>query len=91
MAEYINCGNCGKILSEPHDTSIDKRKPCEFCGSTKRSFTVEIFESLKISSELKSSIISYPDTLLTISDNLINQGYFNIAVVTAIMAFLGAF
>jgi hypothetical protein len=85
MVENTYCGNCGNLIEEASDTPIDMRRPYEKCGSTKRNFTVEILESLQISSEINPIVISYPDSLLTITNNLINQGLYNIAIVTVIL------
>jgi hypothetical protein len=86
MAESTACGNCGELLDEPGNTPVEKRQPCPKCGSTRRNFSVEIRESLSVSASFTATVITYPKALLTIAQSLIDQGHFNIAIVTSHMA-----
>jgi hypothetical protein len=65
---------------------VDLRKPCPKCGSTARSLTVEAINSLKLSASGTATVITYPKALLTIAKSLIDQGNFNIAIMTSHMA-----
>lgn len=40
----VRCGNpaCGTSLDEPADTAAEARQPCPRCGSTNRTFAVEL-------------------------------------------------
>ena len=80
------CGNCGEPLGEPANTPVDQRQPCPKCGSTRRSFSAEMTGSLTVSGTVTAEVITYPKALLTIAKSLIDQGHFNIAVVTSHMA-----
>lgn len=86
MAESGACGNCGEPLTEPASTPVEKRLPCPKCGSTRRSFMVEMRESVTASAIFDAEVITYPKALLTIAQSLIDQGHFNIAVTTSHMA-----
>lgn len=48
-AEAILCGDCSRPLTDalPSD-SLEQRKPCPHCGSTKRNFHVFIAEHLTL-------------------------------------------
>jgi rRNA maturation endonuclease Nob1 len=37
----MRCGGCGRVLDEPSDTPVSRRKPCAQCGSTSRIVSVE--------------------------------------------------
>lgn len=86
MAESTLCGNCGAPLSEPPSTPAEERQPCPQCGSTSRNFLVEISGSMSASASMTGSVITYPKALLTIAQSLIEQGYFNIAIITSHLA-----
>lgn len=86
MAEWSACGNCGEPLTEPASTPVEKRQPCPKCGSTRRSFSGEMRASIKVSTSFDAEIITYPKALLTIAQSLVEQGHFNIAIVTSHMA-----
>ena len=86
MAESTACGNCGEPLTEPANTAVDQRQPCPKCGSTCRSFSAEMTGGLKASGTFTLTVITYPKALLTIAQGLIDQGHFNIAIVTSHMA-----
>jgi hypothetical protein len=80
------CGNCGELLSEPGNTPVNQREACAKCGSTRRSFSVEMTGPLIVSGSATATVITYPKALLTIAKSLIDQGHFNIAIVTSHMA-----
>lgn len=86
MAGSTACGYCGEPLTESASTSVEKRRPCPKCGSTSRNFSVEITASVTASGSFTATLISYPKALLTIAQSLIEQGHFNIAIVTSHMA-----
>lgn len=86
MAESTVCGNCGETLTEPANTPVEKRQPCPKCGSTGRKFSDETMLSASASATMTFAIISYSNALLNIAQSLIDQGYFNIAIVTSHMA-----
>jgi len=86
MAESTACGNCGETLTEPASTPVEKRQPCPKCGSTRRNFSVELTASVTASASVTATVVTYPNALLTIAQSLINQGHFNIAIVTSHMA-----
>jgi hypothetical protein len=81
------CGNCDEPLAEATNTPVIKRQPCPKCGSTSRRFSGEMHVSMKpLSASFNAEVVSYPKALLTISQGLIDQGHFNIAIVTSHMA-----
>jgi len=86
MAESTVCGNCGETLTEPASTPFEKRQPCPKCGSTRRNFSVELTASVTASASVTATLVTYPNALLTIAQSLIEQGHFNIAIVTSHMA-----
>ncbi|WP_018175533.1 MULTISPECIES: zinc ribbon domain-containing protein [unclassified Thioalkalivibrio] len=86
MADSTVCGNCGETLTELGSTSVEKRQPCPRCGSTRRNFSVEITDSVTASASVTATVVTYPNALLTIARSLIDQGHFNISIVTLLMA-----
>jgi hypothetical protein len=82
----IFCGNCGELLTEPANTPVETRQPCPKCGSTRRNISVRVTESVTVSDSVTATVITYPKALLTIAQSLIDQGHFNIAIVTSHMA-----
>ena len=86
MAESPVCGNCGETITEPASTPVEERQPCPKCGSTRRNFFVELTASVSASACVTATLVSYPNALLTIARSLIDQGHFNIAIVTSHMA-----
>jgi len=86
MAESTVCGNCGETITDPTNTPVEKRQPCPNCGSTRRNFSVELTDSIVLSAIVTATLVTYPKALLTIAQSLIDQGHFNIAVVTSHMA-----
>jgi hypothetical protein len=86
VAESTACGNCGELLTEAANTPIEHRKPCPKCDSTCRNFSVEMTCSLAVSGSVTATVITYPKALVTIAQSLIDQGHFNIAIVTSHMA-----
>ena len=86
MAESTVCGNCGETITEPARTPFEKRQPCPKCGSMRRNFSVELTASVTASASVTATLVTYPNALLTIAQSLIDQGHFNIAIVTSHMA-----
>jgi hypothetical protein len=86
MPEPNICGNCGETLTEPAGTPAEHRQPCPKCGSTSRSFSAEVTDSLILSDSVTATLVTYPKALLTIARSLIDKGLFNIAIVTSHMA-----
>ena len=62
------------------------REPCPKCGSTARSFSVQVEVRLSVSGTAQADVITYPQTLLSTAQGLIDQGQFSIAVVVSHMA-----
>jgi hypothetical protein len=87
-AESTACGSCGELLTEPANTPVDKRQPCLKCGSICRRIQLEARVSLSASVTLTANdtVITYPTVLLTIAQSLIDQGLFDIAIITSHMA-----
>ena len=85
-AESIACGNCGETITESASTPVEIRSPCPKCGSTRRAFSVEVTDSISVSASITATLVTYPRALLTIAQSLIDQGHFNIAIVTSHMA-----
>lgn len=86
MAESTACGQCGELLTEPAHTPVEKRQPCPKCGSTRRNFSVELRGAITVSGGVTATLVTYPMALLSIAQSLIDQGHFNIAIVTSHMA-----
>jgi hypothetical protein len=79
MPESTACGNCGELLDEP----ANERQVCPKCGSTLRSFSAEVKMSVTVTGSCNANVITYPNALLTIAKSLIDQGHFNIAIITS--------
>jgi hypothetical protein len=86
MAELNACGNCGELLTELTGTPVNGRQPCPKCGSKLRNVSAEITTSLTLSGSCDATLVTYPKSLVVIAQALINQGHFNIAIVTSHMA-----
>ena len=86
MADLIVCGNCGTKIKESNCTPIESRKPCPNCSSTRRNFLGEMNATISASASAVVGVLTYPYALLTIARSLIEQGHFNIAIVTSHMA-----
>lgn len=86
MAESTACGNCDEILTEPAGTPVERRQPCPKCGSTLRGVSAEFADPLELSDSAVPAVTSYPRVLLNIAQSLIDQGLFNIAIVTSHLA-----
>ncbi len=83
----IACANCGEpIHGESPSGEPAQRKPCPKCGSTARSFSVQVEVRLSVSGTAQADVITYPQTLLSTAQGLIDQGQFSIAVVVSHMA-----
>ena len=46
VTQAMKCQNCGEILEEPFDLSVEGRGPCPKCGSRARHFEVTVSETL---------------------------------------------
>jgi len=44
----IICSNCGEPIDEPSSVLLPMRAPCRGCGSTRRTFTLDVAETVKI-------------------------------------------
>ena len=86
MAERTQCCDCGETLSELGSTLSDERHPCPNCGSTRRNVSIELKGSVSINATVSAALTTYPSALLVIAQSLIDQGHFNIAIVTSHMA-----
>lgn len=86
VPESSACGNCGEPITEPVSPPVEERQQCSKCGSTYRAFSVEGRVSISMSVSGNTAFISYPEALLTIAQGLVDQGHFNVAIVTSHMA-----
>jgi hypothetical protein len=84
MADEVFCGNCKKKLNEA--ATADQQQPCADCGSKNRSFSTQMQGFLKLSGQVDAKLTTYPNILLAVAKNLLDQGLFNVAVVTGHMA-----
>jgi hypothetical protein len=58
-ATGVRCGNpaCGEPINEPRDTSAEARQPCPRCGSTSRTFDVELTSrAIEVSASLETRV-----------------------------------
>src|SRR5437870_4900883 len=81
----VACGNCGTTLIEPPSMPADQRQPCPECGSVSRRYEVQDAVGVAFGVTSTVTFITYPQALLAIARSLIDQGYFNIAIVTSHM------
>lgn len=89
MADNILCNNCGILITEePPSGDPAERKPCPQCGSKARRFSLhaEIGGYSLVGGGVTLDVITYPEALLTTTQDLIARGEFSIAVVVAHMA-----
>lgn len=86
MAESTACRNCDELLAEPASTPVESRQPCPKCGSTLRTTPSDLADALDLSDSAIPAVTTYPRVLLNIVQSLIDQGLFNIAIVTSHMA-----
>ena len=87
MSSSITCGNCGEpITGELPGLDPAQRMPCAKCGSLARAFNVHMRDTASYSDSFQAAVITYPQSLLSVSRNLIDQGQFSISVVVAHMA-----
>jgi hypothetical protein len=88
MSGSVVCGQCGEpIPGEVTGLESAQREPCPKCGSTSRTYGVEIPPMTTSSSvTVKTTVITYPQKLLTLTRRLIDEGEFAIAVVVAHIA-----
>ena len=84
----LTCAQCGKPISD--EFSGFERKPCPDCGSLARSvnITVEVGELIAVGAvgEVRVTITSYPQALLSAAKRLIDKEQFSISVVVSHMA-----
>lgn len=86
-ANDTTCGQCGQVITdESSSEDPTRRKPCPQCGSTARSFSVQATITLRASVAGQAQVITYPQTLLSVAKELMENGQFSIAVVVAHMA-----
>ena len=50
--DSTSCSECGAIIDEPASTPIAERKPCPSCGSTVRTFSANVHETLTLREKL---------------------------------------
>jgi hypothetical protein len=87
VADLSACGNCDEPLTEASDVPAESRQPCPKCGSTSRTISGAITISMAaVMVAVSAEVTTYPKALLTIAQSLINDGHFNIAIVTSHMA-----
>jgi hypothetical protein len=87
MSDKTICGECGQpITGEVPGLDVTQRKPCPKCGSTRRTYGVELRASISSSVRADAIVITYPQKLLTLSRKLIDDGEFGIAIVVSHMA-----
>lgn len=87
MSDSVTCGRCGEpIIGEQPNLDPAQRTPCPKCGSTTRTFGVQAHVSGSSSVSVQADVVTYPQNLLTVARNLIDQGQFSISVIVAHMA-----
>ncbi|VTR66092.1 conserved hypothetical protein [Desulfosarcina cetonica] len=66
MQDNVSCSNCGKQLNVESEKDQSHRIPCPNCGSTKRTFSVSISETIHFSSSFnaKLKVVSSSSLLL---------------------------
>jgi restriction system protein len=57
MADVTFCGDCGMIIDEYRYLAPEKRVPCPKCGSTARTYSVEITATSAIESHIDAKVI----------------------------------
>lgn len=82
MTNRVTCTNCGEPLAD----DLVQQQPCPKCGSMARTVNVEARMMAMSSATASVTVIPYSETLLAKSQELIDKGDFNIAVVVAHMA-----
>ena len=53
--EQVRCGRCGLEFDERAEVDEKQRTPCRICGSTIRSYAVELTAGVKILTTLKAT------------------------------------
>jgi hypothetical protein len=88
MSGSIICGQCSEPISgEVPGLDVAQRKPCPKCGSTSRTYGVEVPPMMTSSAmSVAMTVITYPQKLLTLARRLIDDGDFGMAVVVAHVA-----
>ncbi len=46
--DTVRCGECDRLLDEPASTVPSERQPCPECGSLKRTFDLQIAETVDV-------------------------------------------
>jgi hypothetical protein len=44
--DSTSCSVCGAVIDEPASTPVEERRPCPSCGSTARTFSAHVHESV---------------------------------------------
>ena len=86
MAGQIQCGNCETMVPDDSALSDDKRTPCPKCGSKARIHNVQVSCTVSVSVTATATVITYPQSLLTLARSFINQGHFQMATIVCHMA-----
>jgi hypothetical protein len=57
-ATVVRCGNpsCRTLIEEPSDTAAEARQPCPRCGSTGRTFEVELTSQINVIASLETRV-----------------------------------
>jgi HEPN domain-containing protein len=84
----VSCAACGTHLlgANPSDP-IDQRTPCPRCGSTARSVSAFIEETLKVTESFATVHILHSERLISTARDLLSAGKFSLAVVVAHTAY----
>ena len=94
-ANDITCGKCGSpITGEVPGIEPSQRRPCPTCGSIERKYKVvahagagvESLATVRADAPLLMEVIDYPRKFLDLTQTLINEKKFEMAVVAAHMA-----
>ncbi len=80
--EKTFCRQCGLELID--EGSI--REPCNNCGGNERTFNVSATANVNVGTHVNVTVISYPETLLSLSKKLISESQFGVSIVVAHMA-----
>jgi len=86
MAGQIQCGNCKTMVPDGSTLSDDKRTPCPKCGSKARISNVQVSCSVGVSATATATVITYPQSLLTLARSFIDEGHFQMATIVCHMA-----
>ncbi len=81
------CAQCGFVIGDESPSGDPAhRKPCPQCGSTARDSLLSASVTVHASVSADLTVVTYPQTLLSTAQTLIEGGQFGIATVVCHMA-----